>query len=89
MIDLTDMSEIEADSLKEIFNIGVGHAAAAMSDIVNEEVRMSVPSVRITTRSEAADELGAGLSLCGRYQPTIQRGVCHRSYSDVSGDRQL
>jgi chemotaxis protein CheC len=48
MIDLTDMSEIEADSLMEIFNIGVGHAAAAMSDIVNEEVRMSVPSVRIT-----------------------------------------
>ena len=38
MIDLTDMSEIEADSLMEIFNIGVGHAAAAMSDIVNEEV---------------------------------------------------
>ncbi|MCL5497887.1 chemotaxis protein CheC [Phytobacter palmae] len=65
MIDLTDMSEIEADSLMEIFNIGVGHAAAAMSDIVNEEVRMSVPSVRITTRSEAAEELGAGLSLCG------------------------
>ncbi len=65
MIDLTDMSEIEADSLMEIFNIGVGHAAAAMSDIVNEEVRMSVPSVRITTRSEAADELGAGLSLFG------------------------
>ena len=65
MIDTFAMSDLEADSLMEIFNIGVGHAAAAMSDIVNEEVRMSVPSIRITTRSEAADELGAGLSLCG------------------------
>ncbi|WP_437890617.1 chemotaxis protein CheC [Phytobacter sp. V91] len=65
MIDEMSMSELEADSLMEIFNIGVGHAAAAMSSIVNEEVRMSVPSIRITTRSEAADELGAGLSLCG------------------------
>ena len=62
---LTDISDIEADSLMEIFNIGVGHAAAAMSNIVNEEVRMSVPTIRFTTRSDAADELGAGVSLFG------------------------
>ena len=65
MIDELSMTGLEADILMEIFNIGVGHAAAAMSSIVNEEVRMSVPSIRITTRSEAAEELGAGLSLCG------------------------
>ncbi|QJT83180.1 chemotaxis protein CheC [Kosakonia sp. MUSA4] len=62
---LPDISDIEADSLMEIFNIGVGHAAAAMSNIVNEEVRMSVPTIRFTNRSEAADELGAGVSLFG------------------------
>ncbi|SFU11820.1 chemotaxis protein CheC [Kosakonia arachidis] len=62
---LSDISDIEADSLMEIFNIGVGHAAAAMSNIVNEEVRMSVPTLRFTTRSEAADELGADISLFG------------------------
>lgn len=65
MSELPNIGDIEADCLMEIFNIGVGHAAAAMSNIVNEEVRMSVPSIRFTTRSEAADELGAGLPLCG------------------------
>lgn len=61
---LANMNEIETDCLIEIFNIGVGHAAAAMSSIVNEEVRMSVPSLRIARRSEAASELGRGLPLC-------------------------
>ncbi|MHA8111680.1 chemotaxis protein CheC [Kosakonia cowanii] len=65
MTELPDISEIEADSLMEIFNIGVGHAAAAMSNIVNEEVRMSVPTIRFTPRSKAADEMGAGVSLFG------------------------
>lgn len=62
---LPDISEIETDSLMEIFNIGVGQAAAAMSNIVNEEVRMSVPTLRFTPRSEAAEELGAGIALFG------------------------
>ncbi len=51
MSELPDISEIESDSLMEIFNIGVGHAAAAMSNIVNEEVRMSVPTIRFAPRS--------------------------------------
>lgn len=51
MITLT---EIEHDALVEIFNIGVGHAAASMSAIVNEEVRMSVPSISFLNRAGAA-----------------------------------
>ncbi|QBE64894.1 chemotaxis protein CheC [Pseudoduganella lutea] len=51
MIPLT---ELEHDALVEIFNIGVGQAAAAMSGIVGEEVTMSVPSISFLSRSEAA-----------------------------------
>ena len=65
MIAGDELSELEADTLVEVFNIGVGHAAAAMSAIVNEEVRMSVPAIRFTKRSAAASELGVGISLCG------------------------
>lgn len=54
MIELT---ELEHDALVEIFNIGVGQAAAAMSGIVNEEVTMSVPSISFLSRSEAAQLL--------------------------------
>ncbi len=52
-----NLSEIQHDALVEIFNIGVGHAAAAMSGIVNEEVTMSVPSIRFLNRAEAANML--------------------------------
>ncbi|SDG04571.1 MULTISPECIES: chemotaxis protein CheC [unclassified Duganella] len=53
------LSELENDALIEIFNIGVGHAAASMSAIVNEAVRMSVPSISFIPRAEAARLLGA------------------------------
>ncbi|ELX10241.1 CheY-P phosphatase CheC [Janthinobacterium sp. HH01] len=48
------LSELENDALIEIFNIGVGQAASSMSAIVNESVRMSVPSVSFINRTEAA-----------------------------------
>ncbi len=54
-----NLSELENDALVEIFNIGVGQAAAAMSAIVNEEVRMSVPSIRFMQRTAAARLLGS------------------------------
>jgi chemotaxis protein CheC len=53
-----NLSELENDALIEIFNIGVGQAAASMSAIVNEAVRMSVPSISFIPRTEAARLLG-------------------------------
>jgi len=53
-----NLSELENDALIEIFNIGVGQAAASMSAIVNEAVRMSVPSISFIPRVEAARLLG-------------------------------
>lgn len=65
---MVNLSELENDALVEIFNIGVGHAAAAMSEIVNEEVTMSVPSISFLNRAEAAVLLGNkrdGARICG------------------------
>ncbi|MES2295646.1 MAG: chemotaxis protein CheX [Pseudomonadota bacterium] len=53
-----NLTELQHDALVEIFNIGVGHAAASMSDIVNEEVTMSVPSISFLNRAQAASMLG-------------------------------
>lgn len=53
-----NLTELQHDALVEIFNIGVGHAARAMSEIVNEEVTMSVPSISFVNRSDAAEMLG-------------------------------
>ena len=51
MVRLTDL---EHDALVELFNIGVGQAASAMSEIVNETVTMSVPAISFLTRAAAA-----------------------------------
>ncbi|MGZ3182442.1 MAG: chemotaxis protein CheC [Telluria sp.] len=61
-----NLTELQHDALLEIFNIGVGHAAAAMSDIVNEEVTMSVPSISFLNRADAAALLGReSARVCG------------------------
>ncbi|WP_426107523.1 chemotaxis protein CheC [Massilia sp. TSP1-1-2] len=51
---MLNLSELQHDALVEIFNIGVGHAARSMSEIVNEPVTMSVPSISFLNRAGAA-----------------------------------
>ena len=64
---MVTLSELQHDALVEIFNIGVGHAARSMSEIVNEEVTMSVPSISFLNRTDAAAMLGnkKGERVCG------------------------
>ena len=60
----------QIDALSEIFNIGVGKAAAAMGKLMHDEVLLSVPHLSIFTVSEAAQQLGsAGSTMYGVRQP--------------------
>lgn len=60
----------QIDALSEIFNIGVGKAAAAMGNLMHDEVLLSVPQVSIFTVSEAAQRLGTeGHTMYGVRQP--------------------
>ena len=52
--DLTELTEIERDAISEIANMGVSRAAASLRQMVGEQVLLSVPSVRIVSRGEAA-----------------------------------
>jgi chemotaxis protein CheC len=60
------LTELQHDALVEIFNLGVGQAAAAMSRIVNEEVTMSVPLIAFQSRAEVSKTLGSteGRRIC-------------------------
>ena len=40
--------EIFVDAISEILNIGMGQAAASLSEMVDEEVMLSVPYVQST-----------------------------------------
>jgi len=39
------LSDINIDTLTELFNIGIGQAASSLSDMINEHVVLTVPSV--------------------------------------------
>ena len=46
------LSELQLDALTEIFNIGAGRAASSLSEIVGDEVKLSVPRVQLYQSSE-------------------------------------
>ena len=47
MTDLNNLNEVELDILKELGNIGTGHAATSLSKLINKDVYFSVPDVKI------------------------------------------
>jgi chemotaxis protein CheC len=67
------LSELEHDALVELFNIGVGQAASAMSEIVNESIAMSVPSISFLSRAAAAQLLSSRSTGSGRICGISQR----------------
>ncbi len=74
---MLELDDIERDALTEVFNIGVGQAASAMSQMVNDRVVLSVPSISFTSRVTAARELtkDAGQRICSvsqRFRGTFE-----------------
>ena len=52
------LSDMQYDLLKELFNLGVGSAANSLSQLVNQEVVLSVPSIIMETPEQLANRLG-------------------------------
>ncbi|MBR7801233.1 chemotaxis protein CheC [Undibacterium fentianense] len=50
---MDSLTELHLDALAEVFNVGAGRAAASLSEIVGDEVKLSVPSIEIKKSSEA------------------------------------
>ncbi len=55
------LSELQQDALIEIFNIGVGQAASSMSQIVGEEITLSVPRFEILHNADQAGAIKAAI----------------------------
>lgn len=51
-------AEFQMDVLREVGNIGAGHAATALSKLLDKPVDMSVPKVRMVPFEEIADSVG-------------------------------
>lgn len=53
-----ELNSLELDTLREISSIGTGNAATALSDLLNKEVRITLPEMRIMGYNEALEWIG-------------------------------
>jgi chemotaxis protein CheC len=56
--DIRDLKELQLDALKEVENIGAGHAATALSQMTNRRIMISVPRISVIRLEEVAELLG-------------------------------
>ncbi len=52
-----ELTEMQMEAMKEVGNIGAGHAATALSDMLNEPVQIGTPTVEILQFSGLAQRL--------------------------------
>ncbi|MEM7209067.1 MAG: hypothetical protein AAF434_14685 [Pseudomonadota bacterium] len=75
-------SDYERDAIVEVFNIGVGRAAASLSEMVKQEVAMSLTRVELQSCDKAVTEfVGSGISAV--------RGVRERFDGPLAGSALL
>jgi len=72
------LNEVQLDALKEISNIGMGHAATALSQMLGERVCLRVPRVTVTD-IEAVPELLGGAE-------EVVAGITLQIFGDARGN---
>lgn len=71
------LTSLEIDTLREIGSIGTGNAATALSQMMNQPVRITLPEVRIMEYNEAIEWIGG--------PEEITAGVLVKMSGDVGG----
>lgn len=74
---INDINSLKLDVLREIGNIGAGHAATSLSKLLNKKIDMKVPDVQIVTFDEMMEMAGGA--------DNIVAGVFLRIEGDVPG----
>jgi len=59
MEDVRDLKESQLDAMREVANIGAGHAATALSQMTNRKIMITVPRVNVRPLEEACDVVGS------------------------------
>lgn len=54
---MIELSEIQKEAITELMNISIGRAASSLNQLVDEEIRLTVPRVLFIERSEASKRI--------------------------------
>ncbi|HSE53982.1 MAG TPA: chemotaxis protein CheC [Gemmatimonadales bacterium] len=77
MVDKGTLSNLERDALREVANIGAGHAATALSQMTGRRIMISVPEVSVRRLEEVALLVGP--------PDTVIAGVLMHVMGDLTG----
>ncbi len=77
MANLRTLTDLERDALREVANIGAGHAATALSQMTGRKIMISVPEVSIRPLEEVAELVGP--------PETVIAGVLMHVMGDLTG----
>src|SRR3981189_3932167 len=59
MDDMRSLKELTLDALGEGANIGAGHAATALSQMINSTIMISVPTINVSRLEEVPPQISA------------------------------
>ncbi|MEZ5335890.1 MAG: chemotaxis protein CheC [Methanolobus sp.] len=74
---ISELSELQISALKEIVNIGVGHAVTSLSKMISKEVKIDVPELKVEL-IEKVPEVAGGAD-------TVVSGVIMEVTGDIDG----
>jgi chemotaxis protein CheC len=57
-MDVQGLGELQLDALREVANVGAGHAATALSELTGRRITLAVPRVRVVRLEEVGGMLG-------------------------------
>lgn len=77
MRDVRDLKGLQLDALKEVANIGAGHAATALSQMTDRRIMISVPEINVSRVEDVADLLGDA--------DQVVTAVLMRMFGDLTG----
>src|SRR5258705_2059684 len=59
MEDLRSLKALQLDALREVANIGAGHAATALSQMIGGTIMISVPTINVSRLEEVPPQISA------------------------------
>ena len=77
MVDVRELGSLQLDGLREVANIGAGHAATALSQLTNRRIMVGVPQVKVLRIDEISDMIGTG--------EEVVAGVAMQMLGDLTG----
>jgi chemotaxis protein CheC len=57
MNDITTLKDVQLDALREVANIGAGHAATALSQMTGSTIMISVPTINIASLEDVPTQI--------------------------------